>query len=81
MNQIYPCFLKKKIPKQFACLWTSPVLATHYKVDLTPRKATVKLMIQEELTKLADEAEENQYGGDSEKEEEHPKAQGKKVEL
>ncbi|XP_074580068.1 uncharacterized protein LOC141836466 [Curcuma longa] len=35
------------------------LLATHYKVDLTPRKASIKLIIQEELTKLA-EAEEDE---------------------
>ncbi|XP_038983509.1 DNA ligase 1-like [Phoenix dactylifera] len=35
-------------------------LAKHYSMDLTPRKKSIKLMIQEELTKLADEAEENE---------------------
>lgn len=54
--------------------------ATLYKVDLTPRKASIKLMIQEELTKLADEAEDNEDDEDSEKRE-HPKAEGKKVEV
>lgn len=33
--------------------------ATQYRVDLNPRKATIKLIIQEELTKLA-EAEEDE---------------------
>ncbi|XP_074584352.1 uncharacterized protein LOC141840310 [Curcuma longa] len=35
------------------------LLATQYRVDLNPRKATIKLIIQEELTKLA-EAEEDE---------------------
>lgn len=39
--------------------------ATHYKVDLTPRKASIKLLIQEELTKLA-EAEEDEDDEDDE---------------
>ncbi|XP_042457883.1 titin homolog isoform X2 [Zingiber officinale] len=47
-------------------------LAGHYKTDLTPRKASIKLMIQEELTKLA-EAEED------EDEEEQPKAKNKRT--
>ncbi|XP_042380217.1 nucleolin 2-like [Zingiber officinale] len=34
------------------------LLATHYKVDLTSRKASIKLIIQEELTKLAEAEEE-----------------------
>ncbi|CAA6662915.1 unnamed protein product [Spirodela intermedia] len=33
-------------------------LSAYYKKDLTPRKALIKLMIQDELTKLADEAED-----------------------
>ncbi|XP_074590503.1 DEK domain-containing chromatin-associated protein 2-like isoform X2 [Curcuma longa] len=44
-------------------------LAAHYKTDLTPQKASIKLMIQEELTKLA-EAEEDE----DDDEEEEPKA-------
>ncbi|XP_020579127.1 DNA ligase 1-like isoform X2 [Phalaenopsis equestris] len=35
-------------------------LASEYKIDLTPRKFAIKLMIQEELTKLGDEEEEYQ---------------------
>ncbi|XP_042383397.1 titin homolog isoform X2 [Zingiber officinale] len=35
------------------------LLATHYKVDLTSRKASIKLIIQEELTKLAEAEEED----------------------
>ncbi|KAL4568626.1 hypothetical protein LXL04_024241 [Taraxacum kok-saghyz] len=33
-------------------------LAKRFSTDLTSRKASIKLMIQEELTKLADEADE-----------------------
>ncbi|OAY78383.1 Protein DEK [Ananas comosus] len=44
-------------------------LASHYKMDMTPRKAVVKLLIQEELTKLA-EAEDNEDDEDEEDEEE-----------
>ncbi|XP_028547761.1 glutamic acid-rich protein [Dendrobium catenatum] len=36
------------------------LLASEYKIDLTPRKAAIKLMIQDELTKMVDEEEENQ---------------------
>ncbi|XP_042463234.1 titin homolog isoform X2 [Zingiber officinale] len=49
-------------------------LAGHYKTDLTPRKASIKLMIQEELTKLA-EAEEDEDVD----EEEQPKAKNKRA--
>ncbi|KAJ8470073.1 hypothetical protein OPV22_024416 [Ensete ventricosum] len=35
-------------------------LAAYYKLDMTPRKASLKLMIQEELTKIAEEAEEEE---------------------
>lgn len=39
-------------------------------MDLTPRKSSIKLMIQEELTKLADEADDDEDGeGDAEKDE------------
>ncbi|KAG6490256.1 hypothetical protein ZIOFF_051541 [Zingiber officinale] len=34
------------------------LLATHYIVDLNPRKASIKLIIQEELTKLAEAEDE-----------------------
>lgn len=43
--------------------------ASHYNMDMTPRKAVVKLLIQEELTKLA-EAEDNEDDEDEEDEEE-----------
>ncbi|KAJ8458817.1 hypothetical protein OPV22_031743 [Ensete ventricosum] len=57
-------------------------LATHYKVDLTPRKASMKLLIQEELTKLAEAAEEDEDDEDKEDagKEENPQPTGKKVE-
>ncbi|XP_038903138.1 ABC transporter F family member 4 [Benincasa hispida] len=49
-------------------------LARQFKMDLTTQKSSIKLMIQEELTKLADEAEEEDGGegrgegeGDAEK--------------
>ncbi|CAL9166539.1 unnamed protein product [Musa hybrid cultivar] len=41
-------------------------LATHYKVDLRPRKASIKLLIQEELTRLAEAAEEDEDDEDEE---------------
>ncbi|KAL9662248.1 hypothetical protein QQ045_027080 [Rhodiola kirilowii] len=34
------------------------LLGEHFKTDLTPRKASIKLMIQEELTKMADDEDE-----------------------
>ncbi|KAJ8766543.1 hypothetical protein K2173_023790 [Erythroxylum novogranatense] len=47
------------------------LLARHFDMDLTPRKSAIKVMIQEELTKLADEAEDDDDddddGGDGEK--------------
>jgi len=36
-------------------------------MDLTPRKASIKLMIQEELTKLADEADDEDGEEDAKK--------------
>lgn len=45
-----------------------------FDTDLTPRKASLKTMIQEELTKLADEDEE-----DSENDETH--TSGKEIEA
>ncbi|KAL5209722.1 hypothetical protein ABZP36_005345 [Zizania latifolia] len=35
-------------------------LDDRYKIDLTPRKAAIKIMIQEELTKLSEEADEDE---------------------
>ncbi|KAJ8484876.1 hypothetical protein OPV22_017361 [Ensete ventricosum] len=57
-------------------------LAGHYKLDLTPRKASIKLLIQEELTKLA-EAEEDEDDEDEEDadKEENLEPTGKKVEA
>ncbi|XP_008811638.1 protein DEK-like [Phoenix dactylifera] len=55
-------------------------LATHYKKDLTPRKPAIKELIQEELTKLADEAEEDEDDEDEDAEkEENPEPSGKEV--
>ncbi|EHA8590151.1 protein DEK [Cocos nucifera] len=55
-------------------------LATHYKMDLTPRKPAIKELIQEELTKLADEAEEDEDDEDEDAEkEENPEPSGKEV--
>ncbi|KAL0926579.1 hypothetical protein M5K25_002818 [Dendrobium thyrsiflorum] len=56
-------------------------LAVHYKMDLTPKKGAIKQMIQEELTKMADEAEESEDEGEKEEtvKEENPKPSGKKV--
>ncbi|KAK1306070.1 hypothetical protein QJS10_CPA10g01800 [Acorus calamus] len=50
-------------------------LAAEFKKDLTSRKGAIKLMIQDELTKLADEAEENdedEEDGDAEDEKLEP---------
>ncbi|KAF8031711.1 hypothetical protein BT93_D0817 [Corymbia citriodora subsp. variegata] len=44
-------------------------LAEQFDADLTPRKSSIKLMIQEELTKLADEADDEDGEGDAEKDE------------
>ncbi|RWW78769.1 hypothetical protein BHE74_00012992 [Ensete ventricosum] len=55
---------------------------TYYKMDLTPRKASLKLMIQEELTKLAEEDEEDEDEDDDDAEEEgKPISKGKAVEA
>ena len=44
--------------------------AGQFDADLSLRKSAIKLMIQEELTKLADEAdEEDEEEGDAEKDE------------
>lgn len=56
-------------------------LAAHYNMDLTPKKAAIKQMIQEELTKMADEPEDSEEEGEKEEtgKEENPKPAGKKV--
>lgn len=46
------------------------ISGTEFNADLTPKKATVKLMIQEELTKLADAEDGDQE--DEGKDEEAP---------
>ncbi|KAG0478863.1 hypothetical protein HPP92_013582 [Vanilla planifolia] len=38
------------------------MLGMRYKMDMTPRKSSIKQMIQEELTKMADEADEEESG-------------------
>jgi len=48
-------------------------------MDLAPRKASIKLMIQEELTKLADEADDENGEEDGEKDE--ALSSGQKVEA
>lgn len=51
------------------------ISAKRFDTDLTPRKSSIKLVIQEELTKLADEADEDDDGegeGDAEKDETQP---------
>lgn len=45
------------------------LLARRFATDLTPRKSSIKLMIQDELTKLADDADEEDGEGDAEKDE------------
>lgn len=56
--------------------------AAYYKMDLTPRKASLKLMIQEELTKLAEEDEEDEDEDDDDAEKEgKPVSKGKAVEA
>lgn len=58
-------------------------LAERFSTELAPRKSSIKLMIQEELTKLADEAdEEEEEGGDAaknEKDERQPTAEDVKA--
>jgi len=48
-------------------------------MDLTPRKSSIKLMIQDELTKLADEADDEDDEGDAEKDETQPSGKGVKA--
>ena len=50
------------LDKTFALL-----AAGRFKTDLTPQKSSIKLMIQDELTKLADEADDEEDEGDAEK--------------
>lgn len=54
--------------------------AERFSTELAPRKSSIKLMIQEELTKLADEAEEEEEdGGDAAKDERQPPAEDVKA--
>lgn len=46
-------------------LWTrhpnrSRLIDDHYKIDLTARKGAIKIMIQEELTKLSEQEDDDQ---------------------
>ncbi|KAL9262893.1 DEK domain-containing chromatin-associated protein 3-like protein [Drosera capensis] len=50
-------------------------LAKQFNTDLTPRKSSIKLMIQEELTKLAEEDDEDEDEEAAGKEEAQPVAQ------
>lgn len=49
--------------------------AKQFDMDLSPRKASIKIMIQEELTKLADEADGEDEEEDAEKDEARPTGQ------
>jgi hypothetical protein len=45
----------------------------HYKMDLAPKKEAIKVMIQDELTKLSEE-DEGEGAGDTEKKQQQPQA-------
>lgn len=49
--------------------------AKRFNTELTPRKASIKLMIQDELTKLADEGDQ-EAEGDAVKDDRQPSSQG-----
>ncbi|XP_062211758.1 DEK domain-containing chromatin-associated protein 4-like [Phragmites australis] len=55
-------------------------LDNHYKMDLTPKKESIKVMIQDELTKLSEEADEDEDGNEDagKKQQQH---QAKEVEA
>ncbi|KAG0478870.1 hypothetical protein HPP92_013589 [Vanilla planifolia] len=56
------------------------VSATHYNMDLTSRKSMIKQLIQEELTKMADETEDNESAEDEDAvKEESPVPARKKI--
>ncbi|PWZ21383.1 hypothetical protein Zm00014a_024925 [Zea mays] len=50
-------------------------LDNHYKMDLTPKKEAIKVMIQDELTKLSEEDEEGEGDEDTGKKQQQPQAQ------
>lgn len=52
------------------------ILAKRYDTDLTPRKTSVKNMIQDELTRLADEADEENEEENAEEDEKQPSVRG-----
>jgi hypothetical protein len=55
---------------------TNFILDNHYKIDLTPKKEAIKVMIQDELTKLSEEDEEGEGDGDK-----HQQPQAKEIEA
>lgn len=55
-------------------------LARQFSMDLAPRKSSIKLMIQEELTKLADEADDED-DGDADAEKDENQSAGQEVET
>ncbi|KAL0362922.1 UNVERIFIED_CONTAM: hypothetical protein Scaly_1247400 [Sesamum calycinum] len=57
---------------------SSTISAKHFNMDLTPRKSSIKLMIQDELAKLADadEADDEEDEEDAEKDEKKSSTQG-----
>jgi hypothetical protein len=47
----------------------------HYKMDLTPKKEAIKVMIQDELTKMSEEADEDEdTNEDTGKKQQQPQA-------
>lgn len=68
---ILACLVKAILILEFSC-WLHPnfsLSARQFDTDLSVRKSSIKVMIQEELTKLADEADEEEDGEDAEKDE------------
>lgn len=53
--------------------------AKRFDTDLTPRKSSIKIMIQDELTKLADEEDDEEEEGDAEKDVKKPSGKGVKA--
>lgn len=68
------------VSKYYKILLLVPLFAAgRFKMDLTSRKSSIKLMIQDELTKLADEADDEEDEGDAEKDETQPSGKGVKA--
>lgn len=55
--------------------------AKQFSTDLASRKSSIKLMIQDELTKLADEADDEDDGDDGDAEKNEVQPAGKEVEV